>query len=83
MKTKLTLSLDKAIIEKGRSIAKREHRSLSSLVEDLLKLEVEKDSFEKHQLVKNLHGMFKSSDLKKDSIWKEEIREAADKKYGE
>lgn len=80
MKTKLTLNLDKAIIERGKKMAKKEHKSLSLLVEELLKREVEKDTMIKQEMINKISGMFGNAPENID--WKKEIREAADKKYG-
>lgn len=80
MKAKLTLSLDKAIIEKGRKIARKEHKSLSMLVEGLLDEEIKKDTMAKQKMIEKLHGMFRKDDV--DTNWKDVIRDAASKKYG-
>ena len=37
MTTKLTLTMDKSVIERAKKYAKREERSLSNLVENYLK----------------------------------------------
>jgi len=80
MKTKLTLNLDKSIIEKGRKIAKNGEKSLSKLVEDLLKEEIDKDTLANKKKIEKLHGMF--GDRPEDTDWKEVIREAAAEKHG-
>jgi len=80
MKTKLTLNLSKATIEISRRIAKKEHRSLSAMVEKLLNEEIEKDTKAKKQIIEKLHGMFGS--VPEETNWKNEIRDAAEKKYG-
>ena len=80
MKTKLTLSLDKAVIEKGRKIAKKEHKSLSAMVEDLLNEEIEKDSKVKKKLIDELHGI--AGNVPEETNWKEVIRDAAYDKHG-
>ncbi len=80
MKAKLTLSLDKVVIEKGRKIAKKEHKSLSMLVEELLDGEIKRDTRENQKIIEKLHGMFGKAD--EDTNWKDVIRDAASKKYG-
>ncbi len=80
MKTKLTLSLDKAIIEKGRNIARREKKSLSLLVTELLGKEIEKDSLKKKKLVADLYGI--AGNISEKTNWKEMIREVAYEKHG-
>jgi len=80
MKTKLTLSIDNSTIEKGRSLARKENKSLSALVEELLNAEIEKDTERKKKIIEELHGMFGS--VPDDTDWKEVIREAAAWKHG-
>ncbi len=44
MQTKLTLSIDNDIIEQAKEYARQQHRSLSNLVENYLKLVVRKET---------------------------------------
>ncbi|MEQ9423543.1 MAG: DUF6364 family protein [Cyclobacteriaceae bacterium] len=80
MKTKLTLNIDKATIEKGRRMAKREQRSLSAIVEDLLNEVIEKDSKKKKKIINELHGI--AGSVPEETNWKEMIRDAAYEKHG-
>jgi hypothetical protein len=80
MKTKLTLSIDKATVEKGRKIAKKKYKSLSAMVEDLLNLEIEKDTRLKKKLISELHGI--AGTVPEETNWKELIRDAAIEKHG-
>ncbi len=57
MNTKLTLSLDKGVIDKARRFAKSNGRTLSNLVESQLKvLTKEVDDDEIHPEIKRLMG---------------------------
>jgi hypothetical protein len=44
MQTKLTLSIESDVIEQAKEYARRQHRSLSNMVETYLKLVVRKES---------------------------------------
>lgn len=44
MQTKLTLSIESNVIEQAKEYARRQHRSLSNMVETYLKLVVRKES---------------------------------------
>lgn len=44
MQTKLTLSIESEVIEQAKEYARQQHRSLSNMVENYLKLVVRKDS---------------------------------------
>jgi hypothetical protein len=44
MQTKLTLSIESAVIEQAKEYARQQHRSLSNMVENYLKLVVRKQS---------------------------------------
>ncbi|MFZ4857984.1 MAG: DUF6364 family protein [Desulfuromonadaceae bacterium] len=44
MQTKLTLSIDNDIIEQAKEYARQQHRSLSNMVENYLKLVVRKET---------------------------------------
>jgi hypothetical protein len=57
--TKLTLSIDKDIIEKAKIYARNRKRSLSNLIEDYLKsltVDEQKDDFEYTPIVQSLKG---------------------------
>lgn len=63
MRTKLTLTVDKNIIEEAKKYAKANGRSLSNLIEEYLKslfdLKEEDSSFEISPLVNSLWGSVK------------------------
>jgi hypothetical protein len=79
MDTKLTLKLNKDIIEHAKTYAKRENTSLSKLIESYLGLLV--DPTDKHEvtpLVKSLSGVI---DLPKDYDHKDNYRKHMLNKY--
>jgi hypothetical protein len=79
MDTKLTLKLNKDIIEQAKTYAKRENTSLSNLIESYLGLLV--DPTDKHEvtpLVKSLSGVI---DLPKDYDHKDNYRKHILNKY--
>jgi hypothetical protein len=51
MNTKLTLSLDKAVIEEAKKFASEKGSSLSELVENYFKLLIEKDELTKTPII--------------------------------
>ena len=72
MNTKLTLTIEQAVIEKAKKYAKDKERSLSNLIENYLKAittENNADEIELTPIVKSLKGAFnapKSFDYKKE-----------------
>jgi hypothetical protein len=80
MTTKLTLTVEKDIIELAKVYASRKGRSLSELVEGYLKTLVQKDN-DKNDVspkVKKLLGAVKAP---KDFDYKKELSGALSKKY--
>lgn len=78
MNTKLTLSLDKAVIEEAKKFASEKGSSLSELVENYFKLLIEKDELTKTPIiskkVSRLRGLLKTDiDLDYKEILEEEI----------
>jgi macrodomain Ter protein organizer (MatP/YcbG family) len=59
MTTKLTLSLDKQVIERAKDISRRKGTSLSKLIEDHLKLLAEAE-LDRTSYVKKLSGALKT-----------------------
>lgn len=81
MSTKLTLTIEKSIIQKAKKYAKERERSLSDIIENYLKLITEDQTAEEIEitpLVKSLRGSFKAS---KDFDYKEELTKALSDKY--
>lgn len=81
MNTKLTLTIEQAIIEKAKFYAKDKGRSLSDIIENYLKVltsEDVKENVEITPFVNSLQGSFK---VPEDFDYKEELRKSLYKKY--
>ena len=80
MNTKLTLTIEKSIIEQAKSYAKKRGRSLSDIIENYLKAltKEEKTEEELSPLVKSLKGSFKAP---KSFDYKDELSKALSEKY--
>lgn len=80
MSTKLTLNLEKGIIEKAKNYARSKGRSLSDLVENYFKLIVssETDNIVITPIVKSLKGSIKAP---KDIDYKQILSEELTKKH--
>ena len=69
MSTKLTLTIDKTVIEEAKKYAKSQGRSLSNLIEEYLKSIVkdqEMDEFELSPITKSLFGSVRLKDKEID-----------------
>jgi len=84
MNTKLTLTIEKDIIDKAKDYARKKGRSLSDLIENYLKLIVsskEKENTEEiTPLVRSMMGSLK---VPKDFDYKKALVEELNKKYSE
>lgn len=82
MNTKLTLTIEREIIEKAKNYAKAKNRSLSDIIENYLKLltQEEENSINKklNPAVKSLRGSFK---MPKDMAYKKELKNRLEQKY--
>jgi len=79
MSTKLTLTVDKAVIERAKSYAKQTGRSLSELVESYLdKLSEEQVDYKLSPKLKKIAGSVK---LPKDFNEKIELQKLLEKKH--
>jgi len=82
MNTKLTLTIEKTIIERAKIYAKEKNRSLSYLIENYLKTLTEKESKDKNEklnpIVASLKGSFK---MPENMDYEKELRERLEKKY--
>ena len=79
MTTKLTLTVEKEVIDRAKSYAKKTGRSLSELVENYLEsITEEKDVTELSPKLKKLLGSVR---LPADFDEKEELRSALEKKH--
>lgn len=82
MDTKLTLTIEKNVIDKAKDYARKKGRSLSDLIENYLKLIIsskEKENAEEiTPLVKSMMGSFK---VPKDFEYKKALAEELNNKY--
>ena len=80
MNTKLTLTIEQAIIERAKSYAKENNRSLSDIVENYLKAITKevKTEDDLSPLIKSLQGSFK---IPKSFNYKDELSKELSKKY--
>lgn len=82
MNTKLTLTIEKDIIERAKDYAKGKNRSLSDIIENYLKIITKEESSNKKQklnvTVESLKGSFK---MPRDIDYKKELENRLEKKY--
>lgn len=82
MNTKLTLTIERDIIERAKSYAKDKNHSLSDIIENYLKTLTEKEQKNKDQrlnpIVESLKGSFK---MPKNMDYKKELRKRLEEKY--
>jgi len=82
MNTKLTLTIQREIIERAKVYAKEKNRSLSDIIENYLKILTKEDSVnpgkQLNPVVKSLKGSFKTDN---NMDYKKELRNRLEKKY--
>ncbi|AFU69538.1 hypothetical protein P700755_002820 [Psychroflexus torquis ATCC 700755] len=82
MNTKLTLTIEREIIERAKKYAKEKNRSLSDLIENYLKILTKEEHIQKEKMlnpvVKSLKGSFKTS---KKLDYKKELNNRLEEKY--
>lgn len=82
MSTKLTLTIEKKVIEKAKKYAKDKNRSLSDIIENYLKIltveERKENKITFSPIVKSLKGAFKTS---KEIDYKKELEKRLEEKY--
>ena len=82
MNTKLTLTIEKEIINRAKEYAKEKNRSLSDIIENYLKAltaeEQKKEERKLNPVVKSLRGSFKAP---RKLNYKEELRDRLEDKY--
>lgn len=81
MKTKLTLTIEKSIIEKAKEFASNSGKSLSDLVESYLEKEITSLEIEQSKLPEEFKGLFGSVRLPADLNEKEAIRKILSEKH--
>jgi uncharacterized protein DUF6364 len=81
MQTKLTLSIDSDVIEQAKEYARQQHRSLSNMVENYLKLVTRKERpvEEITPIVASLSGILPMDDV--EGKGRDEITEYLIEKY--
>lgn len=81
MNTKLTLTIDRTLIEKAKEYAKGKGRSLSDIVENYFKAIVKEEGIvqsESTPIANSLRGSFKAP---KDFDYKKELTKSLTEKY--
>jgi len=82
MNTKLTLTIEREIIERAKAYAKVKNRSLSDIIENYLKTLTTEENKNKHKtlspIVKSLKGSFKTN---KTIDYEKELRNRLEEKY--
>ena len=81
MNTKLTLSLDKSVIDKAKDYAKEHQVSLSKLIESYLSLIIRKESAEELEISPQLKKIGFDLDLDNNLNFKEDYGEYLSKKH--
>ncbi|HML57087.1 MAG TPA: DUF6364 family protein [Ferruginibacter sp.] len=80
MSTKLTLTVEKDVIERAKVYANKKGRSLSDLVENFLRSLVHKEA-DSDELSPNVKKLLGSVKVPKNFDYKKELSEAINKKY--
>lgn len=81
MNTKLTLTIEKSLIDKAKKYAKGKERSLSDIVENYLKVIIKEDDtkvIDSTPIATSLRGSFKTPE---DFDYKKELAKGLSKKY--
>lgn len=82
MNTKLTLTIEKEIIERAKNYAKEKNRSLSNIIENYLKIITKEDQEQINKklnpVVASLKGSFK---MPKNMDYKKELEKRLEEKY--
>ena len=81
MNTKLTLTIERSIIEKAKKYAKGKGRSLSDIVENYFKIITKEENsnlIDATPIVSSLRGSFKAPE---DTEYDKELSKALSKKY--
>lgn len=81
MNTKLTLTIERSLVEKAKRYAKGKGRSLSDIVENYLKVVIKEDNtkvIDSTPIASALRGSFKAPD---DFDYKNELSKGLSKKY--
>ncbi|GMQ34851.1 hypothetical protein Ataiwa_31240 [Algoriphagus taiwanensis] len=83
MKTKLTLTIEKSVIEKAKEFAGNSGKSLSEMVERFLEKEISEAELQQANIPEEFKGLFGSVNLPAELNEKEAIREILSQKHAE
>jgi len=81
MNTKLTLTIEKSVIERAKKYAKDKENSLSSIVENYLKVLTKDNSVQETELIPIVKSLKGSFTLNADFDYKKEIAKTLSDKY--
>jgi hypothetical protein len=81
MKTKLTLTIEKSVIEKAKEYVGNSGNSLSDLVEKFLEKEIAEAELQQTNIPEEFKGLFGSVSLPADLNEKEAIRKILSQKH--
>ncbi len=82
MKNKVTLSIRKDYIEKGKKASKERRRSLSALMQSGLEERIEKERSKKQEALDFLANLIPADRKRESEVdWKKEIRNWAHQKH--
>lgn len=81
MTTKLTLSIEKSVVQRAKQYAYKNGKSLSRVVQQYLESITEKKSFDKSELPDKLKKLFGVVKIPADLDHKKEIRKILSEKY--
>lgn len=82
MKTKLTLTMEKKVIEKAKRYAKNKNRSLSDIVENYFKLLTLKERKQNGETLNPIVNFLKNSfDTSKKTDYKKELEKRLNEKH--
>ena len=82
MNTKLTLNINKLVVERGKAYAKRNRKSLSKLVEAYLTLLSDKSNdIDEPEISPKVRSLMGSIKLTEQFNYKEEMSKALSEKY--
>ncbi|MDV2448804.1 DUF6364 family protein [Elizabethkingia miricola] len=81
MNTKLTLTIEKSVIEKAKKYAHKRERSLSDLIENYLKALTNDDSKNESDLTPTVKSLKGSFSMPKNFDYKKELTDRLSEKY--
>lgn len=81
MSTKLTLTIEKSVIEKAKMYARSRERSLSDLIENYLRILTKEDKGAEVKLSTNLKSMKGAFKMADNFDYKKDLTEELSKKY--